>query len=159
MSDIYRSAASLLVLRPVTASGIVAYQILLLHKPRKKDAWQLPQGGVESGESVEQAALRELQEEAGIGNATIVGRTEHVYQYDFPPSFRKFRPDNVCGQRIEHLFAVVGKDAPVRVDGKEIDAFAWVDRSQLRLYIKRKAYLDLVGRLYREALQNLERHS
>nr|WP_245542199.1 NUDIX domain-containing protein [Rubellimicrobium thermophilum] len=29
-------------------------------------AWQLPQGGIDEGESAEQAALRELEEETGI---------------------------------------------------------------------------------------------
>ena len=55
MPDVYRSAASILVLKPVDVclpggKCETVYQILLLHKPRKKDAWQLPQGGVEGGE-------------------------------------------------------------------------------------------------------------
>ncbi len=61
MPDVYRSAASLIVLRP-RRGGSGDPQMLLLHKPRKRDAWQLPQGGCEEGETIEQAALRELME-------------------------------------------------------------------------------------------------
>ncbi len=165
MNDVYRRAASILVLRPVdvcspggssaplrTGSCETVYQILLLHKPRKKDAWQLPQGGVEEGENATEAALRELKEEAGLDGCRVIGVSERVYQYDFPESYRRFRPDNVCGQRIEYVFALAPKDAKVTVDGKEVDAEAWVDVTQLGLYIKRKEYLEIVEGLYTEAL-------
>src|SRR5437016_1222367 len=103
MSDVYRQAASILVLKPVEAcipggECTTIYQILLLHKPRKKDSWQLPQGGIEAGESVSDAALRELKEEASLEGCRILGTSERVYQYDFPASFRRFRPDNIRGQ-------------------------------------------------------------
>ena len=146
--EVYRSAASMLVLRPFEGT----YQLLLLHKPRKRDAWQLPQGGCEEGETVEQAAVRELQEEAGFDTVRILDKSERVYQYDFPPSYRRFRPDHVKGQRIEYLLAVVTKDPVITVDGKEVDKFAWVLPDQLHLYVKRKEYLDLARGLYEEAV-------
>jgi len=152
MPDIYRAAASVLVLRPSSSEG---YQMLLLHKPRKKDSWQLPQGGVEQGETVPVAALRELQEEAGIIGCRLLGESERVYAYDFPPSFRRFRPDNVKGQRIRYVFAEAPKDATVTVDGKEVDAFLWVDLSQVPLHIHRKEYAELVVSLYEEAMNIL----
>jgi len=149
MSDIYRSAASLIVLRP---AGTAGFQLLILHKPRKKDAWQLPQGGVEEGETVEQAALRELHEEAGIEGLRVLGKSRDVYQYDFPSSFRRFRPDNVCGQRIEYIFGIVPSDAVVKVDGHEINDYKWVDIGDVRRFIKREEYIDLVVKLYNEAV-------
>jgi putative (di)nucleoside polyphosphate hydrolase len=148
MSDIYRKAASLVVLR----SAGEGYQLLLLHKPRKKDAWQLPQGGVEGEESTEQAALRELKEEAGIEGVMVLGKSPDVYQYDFPQSFRRFRPDNVCGQRIEYIFTLAPEDAVVRVDGKEIDDHVWISLSELSRFVKRKEYLELTEKLYKEAV-------
>ena len=155
MSDIYRRAASILVLRPSEVCSqdgcSTIYQILLLHKPRKKDAWQLPQGGVEEGETMTQAALRELQEEAGLRDCQVIGTSERVYQYEFPASFRRFRPDNVRGQRIEYVFALAPTDATVTVDEKEVDGSVWVDVGQLGQYIKRKEYLVIVIGLYEEA--------
>ena len=148
MEEIYRSAASILVLRLAPDS----HQILLLHKPRKKDAWQLPQGGVEAGETVTEAALRELKEEAGLNDCRVLGTSARVYQYDFPASFRRFRPDNVKGQRIQYVFALAPGDAVVKVDEKEVDGFMWVPLAGLGEYVRRGEYLDLVKCLYDEAL-------
>lgn len=148
MSDVYRPCASVLVFRATTRSGI-PFEILLLKKPRKNDAWQLPQGGQEQGESVEQAALRELHEEAGI-TARAIGQSKTVYQYDYPATYRAFRPDNVCGQKIEYIFAVVPPDTPVNVDGKEIEAFRWVAPDEVGNYIKRKKYLSIIRSLVDE---------
>jgi putative (di)nucleoside polyphosphate hydrolase len=132
------------------------YQLLLLHKPRKNDAWQLPQGGVEEGETVEQAALRELMEEAGISDCTIIGKSEHCYQYDFPESFRRFRRDDVCGQCIHYLYGLAPTDVAVQVDNKEIDGHIWVDLQQIGHYVKRPAYKELVENLYAEAMKALD---
>ncbi len=128
---------------------------MLLHKPRKRDAWQLPQGGVEAGETTEQAALRELKEEASVTDCSVIGVSEHVYQYDFPPSFRRFRPDNVKGQHIKYIFALAQGSPTVTVDNKEVDAFVWTDMAELGRYIKRKEYTDLVQNLYTQAVERL----
>ena len=160
MADTYRQAASILVLRPVDVckpggACETVYQILLLRKPRKNDAWQLPQGGVEEGETVTQAALRELKEEASLGGCTVLGISDRMYKYDFPESYRRFRPDNVCGQHISFVFAVAPKDASVTVDAKEIDGYAWVGVDQLGQYIHREQYRELVKELYQKAVKIL----
>ena len=154
--EIYRSAASVLLLRKsdvCSPDGCGAvYQILLLHKPRKRDAWQLPQGGVEGKETMEQAALRELKEETGLSGVNVFGPSAHVYQYDFPGSYRRFRPDNVKGQRIEFILALLTGSAVLKLEPKEVDDSAWVLPEQLHLYIKRQQYLNLVKKMYEEAI-------
>ncbi|MDD5026493.1 MAG: NUDIX hydrolase [Candidatus Peribacteraceae bacterium] len=154
MMDVYRSCASIAVLRPAEQCSPTAcmptFEMLLLHKPRKNDAWQLPQGGREKGETIEQAAVRELQEEAGI-TATVLGKSEHVYQYQFPASYRRFRPDNVCGQRVEFIMALVDASTHVQVDNREIDAFVWVKPSELSQYLKRVEYRKIAQAVMEEA--------
>jgi putative (di)nucleoside polyphosphate hydrolase len=150
--EVYRQAASVLLLREEGNSAGKDVQLLLLHKPRKRDAWQLPQGGMEQGESVAEAAFRELQEEAGVQNAVLLGQSEEVYLYDFPASFRKFRPDNVKGQQIAFIFARAPQDCVVTVDGVEVDRYMWVSIRNLKNYIHRRAYADLLVRLYSEAI-------
>lgn len=49
------------------------------------EAWQMPQGGIDKGESPRAAALRELKEEIGTDKATILGESEGWLTYDLPP--------------------------------------------------------------------------
>ncbi|MDO8648245.1 MAG: NUDIX domain-containing protein [Candidatus Peregrinibacteria bacterium] len=156
MTDIYRQAASILLLRKAKGDTGEPYQLLLLHKPRRRDAWQLPQGGIEEGENVEQAALRELFEEAGIQGVSVLGKSEKCYKYDFPASYRRFRPDNVCGQCISYIYAMAPSDASIRVDEKEIDNHVWIYPSELKRYLKRKPYLTLVEELLQEGVSLAE---
>ena len=48
--------------------------------------WQMPQGGVDEGEDLRQAAMRELWEETGVSSATYLAETDWL-SYDFPPYF------------------------------------------------------------------------
>ena len=47
--------------------------------------WQMPQGGIDSGEDLVSAAQRELFEETGIKEVEILGQMEEAICYDFPP--------------------------------------------------------------------------
>jgi putative (di)nucleoside polyphosphate hydrolase len=46
--------------------------------------WQMPQGGVDAGENLREAAMRELWEETGVVNADYLDATDWL-TYEFPP--------------------------------------------------------------------------
>lgn len=148
----YRQCAAVMVLRK---SGSTT-QFLLLHKPRANDAWQLPQGGIEARESVLIAALRELQEEAGI-EALPLGESTLEYQYDFPDSFRSYRPDSVKGQHVSFVYAAC-MAAKVVVDEDEIDDSTWITIEQLPEFVTRTEYKDIVGQVFAEASSAYEQY-
>lgn len=52
-------------------------------------AWQMPQGGVDQGEEVEQTAMRELAEETGTNKAEIIKIADRKIRYDLPEDLRK----------------------------------------------------------------------
>ncbi|MDZ4221720.1 MAG: WecB/TagA/CpsF family glycosyltransferase, partial [Patescibacteria group bacterium] len=61
-------------------------EFLLIRRADSRDEhWQFPQGGVDPGESEEDAVLREVREETGIANRiTILGKHPEGHQYDYP---------------------------------------------------------------------------
>jgi putative (di)nucleoside polyphosphate hydrolase len=116
-------------------------------------AWQMPQGGIDPGETPRQAALRELKEEVGTDNAEILGESRSWLHYDLPPEIAggmwggRYR-----GQR-QKWFAIrfTGEDAdidPAATEHPEFDAWEWVAPERLPALIvpfKRLLYLDVLA--------------
>jgi putative (di)nucleoside polyphosphate hydrolase len=48
------------------------------------EGWQLPQGGIDEGESPSDAAFRELEEEIGTRNAVLLREYDDWLSYDLP---------------------------------------------------------------------------
>jgi putative (di)nucleoside polyphosphate hydrolase len=59
-------------------------EVLVGERLNVKDAWQFPQGGIDEGEEPLKAALRELYEEMGIQDASVVYEHPDWLYYDFP---------------------------------------------------------------------------
>ena len=62
------TSAGAIILREVAGE----LKIALAQHPRATKTWVLPKGHVEEGESLEQAALREIYEEAGLDNVQLI---------------------------------------------------------------------------------------
>ena len=149
MTKRYRQAVAALVLRKDPEGQ---QRFLLVHKPRIRDEWQLPQGGIEEGETLTQAALRELQEETSLVLPSIERESDRTYTYDFPPEFiARHQPVN-HGQQLSFVIARAPQDAQIIVDQHEIDGFAWVTIDELHHYIPRPEYLTCIQDLYRDAV-------
>ena len=115
--------------------GIVLFnstgQVLWARRSRH-DGWQFPQGGIEQGETVEQAAYRELYEEVGLRpqNVELVGRTRNWLRYDVPGSLRS-RSTTFKGQKqVWFLMKMLASDHAICLDHSEAPEFyrwRWVD--------------------------------
>jgi len=56
-----------------------------------RPAWQMPQGGIDPGETPAAAARRELHEEIGLLDAEILAEAPDWYSYDFPRGVKRGR--------------------------------------------------------------------
>ncbi len=115
-------------------------------------AWQMPQGGIDPGETPRQAALRELREEIGTDKAEIIAESVGWLQYDLPADLAggiwggRYR-----GQRQKWFvmrFTGADGDIDLATDHPEFDAWQWVAPEQLPELIvpfKRQLYIDILA--------------
>ena len=93
------------------------------------EAWQMPQGGLDPGEDPLAGALRELEEETGIGadKVELIARASRELTYDLPPDLRaKLWKGRYRGQRQWwFLCRFTGTDADVAIDTAHPEFRAW----------------------------------
>lgn len=117
--------------------------------------WQMPQGGIDEGEDLREAALRELAEETGVTpeKAIVLAQSKEELLYDLPPELLgKLWGGRFCGQRQTwFLLRFTGGDADIDLeahDPPEFCAWQWVDPEQLPELI-----VPFKKRVYRAVLE------
>jgi putative (di)nucleoside polyphosphate hydrolase len=124
---------------------------------RKDDAryaWQMPQGGIDRGETPAIAALRELGEETGINTSHVelLEELEPWLYYDFPPALKAKLTGPYYGQRQKWFaYRFTGSDTDFRLDEHtpEFDAWKWAkleDAADLVIPFKAAVYAEVAKR-------------
>ncbi len=123
------------------------------------ESWQMPQGGIDRGETPRQAALRELKEEVGTDKAEIVAEARRWLSYDVPQeiSGRLWR-GRYRGQKQKWFamrFTGTDRDIDLETHHPEFSAWRWVAATELTALIvpfKRQLYRDVIAE-FRELLE------
>jgi putative (di)nucleoside polyphosphate hydrolase len=116
------------------------------------EAWQMPQGGIDQGETPREALSRELKEEIGTGNVEILREHPDWLTYDLPEHLLGVAWEGrYRGQRLK-WFALrfLGADAEidVKTPHQEFSDWRWVaidDLLPLVVPFKRDIYAKIVA--------------
>ncbi len=101
-------------------------KILLGLRAGPISVWQLPQGGIESGDSLTDAALREAEEELGTSSFEVITTLESKHKYDFSKP-KNYGGSTFCGQSQSYVvLRFVGVDSEIRVTSVENPEFSEV---------------------------------
>lgn len=89
-------------------------------------AWQLPQGGVEQGETIEHGVLRELEEEIGTSAVTIISIANESISYDWPGFLESEHLAKWVGQRVTLVaLKFTGRDSEINLNTSQPEFRAW----------------------------------
>ena len=97
-----------------------------------QDAWQFPQGGIQTSESAEEALYRELDEEIGLAadHVQIVGATRGWLRYKLPRRLLRTNNSSFVGQKQKwYLLKMLAEDGAVSLnhsESPEFDLWQWV---------------------------------
>lgn len=121
--------------------------------------WQMPQGGIDDGETPAEAAMRELEEEIGTREAVIIGEHPDWLNYDLPEKVIGAALGGKYRGQTQKWFAMrfSGDDQQISIDGSnghevEFDQWRWgeIDElSELVVSFKRDVY-ERVSDQFRE---------
>ena len=118
------------------------------------ESWQMPQGGIDKGESPRDAALRELREEAGTAKAEIIAEMEEWVTYDLPEHLIGVAFHGKYKGQKQKWFALrfTGDDADIDLAAHdpEFSDFRWVTLEELPELIvpfKRQTYRAVIAGL------------
>ena len=142
----YRRGVGLMLLNP-ESRVFVARRIDM-----PSQAWQMPQGGIDPGESPRDTALRELREEIGTDKATIIAESREWRSYDLPHELvPKLWGGRYRGQMQKWFllrFTGADDDIDIDTDRPEFREWRWVAMAALPGLIvpfKRRLYADIIA--------------
>ncbi|HEX7117638.1 MAG TPA: NUDIX domain-containing protein [Longimicrobiales bacterium] len=116
------------------AAGVIVFRrvgagcrfLLVLSRRTKRPLWEFPKGGVDAGEEVLEAALRELHEETGLsGDAVrLIPGFERSERYRF--SVGKGANRTLIRKSVTYFLAEALRE-DVRISPEEAHEYAWLD--------------------------------
>jgi putative (di)nucleoside polyphosphate hydrolase len=150
----YRPCVGVMLVNPAGLT-FVGKRIDTRGQPDGGDFWQMPQGGIDEGEELHAAALRELAEETGVRDhhVTLLAQTREELFYDLPDELMgKLWKGRFRGQRQHWLLArFTGEDTDVNLeahDPPEFREWKWVEPALLPDLI-----VPFKKRIYRSVLE------
>jgi putative (di)nucleoside polyphosphate hydrolase len=118
----------------------------------RAEAWQMPQGGIDAGESPLQACMREMREEIGTNTAELVSQHDDWLYYDIPlPLADRLWQGRYKGQKQKWMaLRFTGDDSDINIVTEEPEFCEWKwlsphDLVDLAVPFKRDVYQNVLA--------------
>ena len=118
----------------------------------RAEAWQMPQGGIDAGESPLQACMREMREEIGTNTAELVNQHDDWLYYDIPlPLADRLWQGRYKGQKQKWMaLRFTGDDSDIKIATEEPEFCEWKwlsphDLVDLAVPFKRDVYQNVLA--------------
>lgn len=150
MASLFFRAGVVMVVRHPDLEHVMAFE-----RADARGSWQLPQGGMDEGETPIESAWRELREETGLGpdHVDVLAEFPDWVAYEWPEELRKGKPnrkDRIGQVQRWFLFNVHSLEVQPAPDGSEFVAWKWVTTDWLIDHVpefRREAYRRVLGTL------------
>ena len=126
--------------RIITAAGGIVLnpenELLFIYRRGK---WDLPKGKLDEGETIEQCAVREVEEETGIRNILLgnfVGMTKHEY-------FDEWIKEDVLKETHWYEMKIATNQTPIPQTEEDIEDIKWIPLPLLQPYLN-DSYVSIV---------------
>jgi bis(5'-nucleosidyl)-tetraphosphatase len=119
--------------------------LLLLSRLTKRPLWEFPKGGVDAGETLAEAAMRELQEETGLApdSVRLIPGFEHSEEYRFTSG--KGEGHTLVRKEVTYFLAE-SLSTDVQLSAHEASQFAWLTLDEALRKLKYKARREMLRR-------------
>ena len=122
--------------------------IVVLHR-RNPDEWRLPKGKLRAGETPQQAAVREVAEETGIGTEAheLLGTTEYEY--------REPQTDQMVRKQVTFYLMSLPEQQSIQIESRTFEEGLWLPAPEaielLTFPAERRIVQQAVARLARQS--------
>ena len=121
-----------------------------------KNFWQMPQGGVDKGESFLNAAYRELEEETGMKNLEFIKEIEGTMTYELPEHLLGIIwKGKYKGQKQKwFLMRYLGNDNDININtnNPEFLEWKWIDLNEIT-----EVVVDFKLHVYKELKEKIQK--
>jgi len=120
--------------------------LFLIIYSKRNNIWGFPKGHIEQAETEKEAAIREIKEEAGLGNLHFIDGFREEIVYDTISKRHPFK-----GQSIEKhaiYFLCETKNQDIIVDGREISDYKFLPLNEAEQMVKFRNLNIILRRAY-----------